>query len=189
MGNISGNHDLTRFISLSSGDIDRNEDPKIAGWTRDIQVTDTIGYARLKLLHAWNYAIPGIPILFYGDEIGIPGGNDPDNRRMMYFEGWNRYEKGVHDLVQKLNTYRSNHMSLIFGDWRVIETSKDYLVAERHYNDEITRVYLNKSNTSHIFTLPCKEACVTDLLHMQSPGDLIDLEPYSFQYLTYRICD
>ena len=189
MGNISGNHDLTRFISLASGDIDRNEDPKLAGWTRDVQVTDTIGYARLKLLHAWNYAIPGIPILFYGDEIGIPGGNDPDNRRMMYFEGWNRQEEAVHDVVQKLNTYRSNHMSLIFGDWRVIETSKNYLVAERHYNDEITRIYLNKSATSHIFTLPCKEAYVTDRLHEQSKTGIINLDPYSFQYITYRICD
>ena len=189
MGNISGNHDLTRFISLASGDIDRNEDPKLAGWTRDIQVTDTIGYARLKLLHAWNYAIPGIPILFYGDEIGIPGGNDPDNRRMMYFDGWNRQEEGVYDAVQRLNTYRSNHMSLIFGDWRVIETSKDYLVAERHYNDEITRIYLNKSATSHIFTLPCKEDCVTNRLHEQTKTDIIDLDPYSFQYITYRICD
>ena len=193
MGNISGNHDLTRFISLASGDIDRNEDPKLAGWTRDIQITDTIGYARLKLLHAWNYAIPGIPILFYGDEIGIPGGNDPDNRRMMYFEGWNRHEKEVHDIVQKLNNYRSNHMSLIFGDWRAIEISKEHLVAERHYNDEITRIYLNKSATSHIFTLPIKEACITDRLHEQSEtdatADIINIEPYSFQYITYRICD
>ena len=72
MGNISGNHDLTRFISLAGGDIDRNEDPKLAGWTRDIQVTDTIGYARLELLHAWNYAIPA-SILFLAMKLGFQG--------------------------------------------------------------------------------------------------------------------
>jgi len=35
---------------------------------------------------------PGIPCIYYGDEIADVGGNDPDNRRMMRFDDWNESE-------------------------------------------------------------------------------------------------
>jgi glycosidase len=38
------------------------------------------------MLTAFNMTIPGVPVIYYGDEIGIPGGNDPDSRRMMKFD-------------------------------------------------------------------------------------------------------
>ena len=39
-------------------------------------------HARLRLGFGLLYAIPGIPLLYNGDEL-VPGGNDPDNRRGM----------------------------------------------------------------------------------------------------------
>ena len=35
---------------------------------------------------AFNFTIPGIPVIYYGDEIGMTGANDPDNRRQMRFD-------------------------------------------------------------------------------------------------------
>lgn len=39
--------------------------------------------------------IPGIPIIYYGDEYGLPGAGDPDNRRMMQFENLKDREESL----------------------------------------------------------------------------------------------
>ena len=86
MGNISGNQDRARFITYASGDLKFDEDAKKAGWTRETQMSDSTAYDRLGMLQAFNMTIPGVPVIYYGDEYGSIGAGDPDNRRMMKFE-------------------------------------------------------------------------------------------------------
>jgi glycosidase len=93
MGNITGNQDLARFISFASNAISFSENDQKAGWERDIEVKDTVGYGRLASFMAFNMTIPGIPIIYYGDEFGMPGAGDPDNRRMMRFDNLTPQEK------------------------------------------------------------------------------------------------
>ena len=101
MGNITGNHDMARFISYASNALRFNEDPKEAGWSRDITVANPVGYLRLRMLTAYLSAIPGLPVIYYGDEIGMPGGDDPDNRRDMRFEAaWTPAEKAVFEAAR-----------------------------------------------------------------------------------------
>lgn len=54
---------------------------RLPGVARDAEV-----YRRLKRAFAVLYALPGVPLLYQGDELAQPGGNDPDNRRDMLFE-------------------------------------------------------------------------------------------------------
>lgn len=49
--------------------------------------TDPAVFGRLERAFTVLYTMPGIPFLYYGDEIGMPGGNDPDNRRDMVWTG------------------------------------------------------------------------------------------------------
>ena len=87
MGYISGNHDKPRFISVAGGTVSLSEDTKAAGRKRKITVGDTVAYDKLALLEAFMLTIPGVPCIYQGDEYGVPGANDPDNRRMMQFGG------------------------------------------------------------------------------------------------------
>lgn len=48
---------------------------------------DPAVFERLQRAFTILYTLPGIPFLYYGDEIGMPGGNDPDNRRDMIWSG------------------------------------------------------------------------------------------------------
>jgi len=82
MGYITGNQDRGRFTSYAGGDLLFEEDAKAAGWTREIGIGDLAGYEITEMLFAFNMTIPGLPVIYYGDEIGMPGGNDPDSRRM-----------------------------------------------------------------------------------------------------------
>ncbi|WP_124979393.1 alpha-amylase family glycosyl hydrolase [Nonlabens xiamenensis] len=145
MGNISGNQDRARFISYASGDVRFDEDAKAAGWTRDIQMSDPSAYNRLGMLQAYNMSIPGVPVIYYGDEYGAIGANDPDNRRMMRFEGLSEQEKELKSLIQSLVKLRRDSMSLLYGTTEVIAEGNGILSIKRRYFNEETIVYFNEN--------------------------------------------
>lgn len=146
MGYISGNHDQARFASLAAGDLAFGEDHKMAGFERDIQVSDSIGYHRMEMMFAFIMTIPGVPVIFYGDEIGMAGGGDPDCRRMMRFDNLSGLEERTKNTVQKLTDLRRSRMSLIYGDTEIVFASKTELILKRKYFDEETYILFNKSN-------------------------------------------
>lgn len=146
MCNITGNHDLTRFISLAGKAVRDDEDQKEAGWARDIKVEDPVGYEKLKMLETFIITIPGIPVIFYGDEIGMPGANDPDNRRMMRFDGLSADEQAVKEHVKAITRIRASHMALMYGDVQINQADDDVLVYTRSYlNDEVVTLFNNSA--------------------------------------------
>lgn len=193
MGNISGNQDRTRFISFADGSVDFGEDYKLAGWTRKIEIQDTIGYNRLGLLHAFNFSIPGIPVIYYGDEIGMPGANDPDNRRMMRFgDELSDRESQMLKTVSSLCKIRSSSMALNYGDTEILLADEESLIIARKYFGETAILFINtaradrtvsielpeyynleqlKSNFNHFYNLNGRELELT-------------MQPVSFELLT-----
>ena len=133
MGNISGNQDKPRFASIADGSVLLSEDTKLAGWTRDIQVKDTMAYLKLAQMMAFNFTVPGIPIIYYGDEIGLAGGNDPDNRRMMKFSNLTAPETALKEKVQKLCVLRKSNLDLLYGEWTAIPCKDGFYAYERNY--------------------------------------------------------
>jgi glycosidase len=76
------NHDTPRFLADVTGDA------LVDPWTAaPPQPTDPAPYARQLLALAFVMTLPGVPVLYYGDEIGMTGANDPDSRRVMPREG------------------------------------------------------------------------------------------------------
>ena len=143
MGNITGNHDKGRLISLAGGTLDPDEDHKLAGWTRTIEVGDPVGYKKLALINALNMTIPGVPCIYQGDEYGEPGGNDPDNRRMMRFEGYNEAEQAELATTRQLTSLRREHLPLIYGDLFTLQLTEKVWAYLRVYMGEWVVVVLN----------------------------------------------
>lgn len=156
MGNISGNHDMPRFISYAGEDLWTNQNAEYEGWNRYITVKNPIGYKKLAMLLAFNSTIPGLPIIYYGDEIGIPGGGDPDNRRPMYFTGLSEHETENLATTQKLGQLRSQFLPFIYGDFTFLKIEQKILVYSRKYFEEFAIVYFNKTRETQTIevTLP-----------------------------------
>ena len=179
MGNISGNHDKPRFMALASGDLKFGEDSKAAGWKRNIGITDSTAYDKLFLMHTFNLTIPGIPVIFYGDEIGLTGANDPDCRRMMKFEGLNKRELKLRKNVSILAHLRSDNPVLIYGDFINIQTTKDTWVYARNYFKKEALVFINNSAKP--------QTIETEIPEMFTLGDLKSTFNHNFVVSNHKI--
>lgn len=177
MGYISGNHDKPRFMALASHDIAVGEDAKVAGWTREIGITDSLAYDKLALLHTFNLTIPGVPVIYYGDEIGMTGGNDPDCRRMMRFDGWNRRESELFNHVAALSHFRRDNMALVYGDYRLLQVSDSTIVYMRKYFDNEVMTFINNSSVAVEYSLALSDFNFAD---KQNYSDYCALFEYDF---------
>ncbi len=155
MGNITGNHDQSRFMGLASGAVRYDENHVEAGFNRNIQVKDTKGYLTLSNYFAFVMTIPGVPTILYGDEIGMVGAGDPDNRRMMRFDSLSRFENRTRTIVSQLTQLRKNHLALSYGDFIMLHADKNVLAYARNYFGETVIVVINKGGREKIsFYIP-----------------------------------
>jgi glycosidase len=160
MGIITGNHDKGRFISYAGGALSFNEDAKKAGWTREIGVGNPVGYKKLQMLNAFNLTIPGVPTIYQGDEYGQPGGNDPDNRKMMEFEGYNELELQTLETTKKLANLRRTNMALNYGTFEPFMVTEHVYAYARVYMGNVVVVVFNNSNNSKQITALLPERLV-----------------------------
>lgn len=157
MGNISGNHDKCRFISLAGGAVSWNESDKAAGWTRHIGVTadgdaakEAHAYRMAMLLELVNFTIPGVPCVYQGDEYGEAGANDPDNRHMMKFAGLSDPQADFRAKVQELAKLRRENMALIYGEYIPVTVNDNTLHFQRVYMGEVVDVVISLTGESSI---------------------------------------
>ena len=142
MLNLIGSHDVERILTVLTD----------MGGKADEAATEA-GKQRLKLLLAWQFTMPGAPCIYYGDEAGLTGGKDPDNRRTY---PWGREDKDLLTLTKKLGQLRSHNAALrtgrfiplygagdVFAYARTIEGGRD--VFGKAAEDGFFLVALNRS--------------------------------------------
>lgn len=125
-----GNHDIPRPIHFASGQIDQCRQGSFPGnsWSNVYtQPQDAAPYERLGLAFAVMFTGPGIPLLYYGDEIGLAGGGDPDNRRLMPWNDatLNEHQIALRTLVQKLTKIRASYPVLSRGRRVTLNATQD----------------------------------------------------------------
>lgn len=147
MGNLVSSHDKIRYMAYADGDLEINDGrANEIAWTNPPKVDNPSSYDKLKLHLAYILTIPGVPVIYYGDEIGMTGAADPDNRRMMRFDNeLNEFEKQTFKDVSKLIHTRKNHSALRHGDFFTLQADKNIYAYVRSDMNERILVILNKS--------------------------------------------
>jgi glycosidase len=156
MSALLGNHDKPRFMAYADGDLpDPDEaDEEEVGWSRQLKVDDVAAYEKLKQAMTFLLTIDGVPMIYYGDEIGMTGAGDPDNRRMMRFgDDVSSAEAKVREHFSKLAHARRTHPSLYLGSRRVLVADANRYAYVRAYADDRALVLFNRSNEWVTFEL------------------------------------
>jgi cyclomaltodextrinase len=134
MYNLLGSHDTERLPNLLDNDLER-----------------------VKLAYTILYAYPGAVSMYYGDEIGLTGGRDPDCRGAFPWqpENWN------HDLrayIHKMIDLRKRLPALRLGDYQrvLLDAEHNCYAFARSLDTDRIIVAFNADPEAHELTLPSK---------------------------------
>ena len=176
-----GSHDSTRVAS------EADLDPRIACRFDDDSNCDGLAtvpsqddtYQRLKRAWLLLWTMPGTPLLYYGDEIALAGGNDPDSRRdMPWLDDLSDLAMSAPDQspasiseaqltfkswLAQLAQLRQNYLSLTRGTWQTLWVWDDVYVYARYGDShsgqsELSVMAISKSPTEQSIDIPIPEA-------------------------------
>ena len=91
---------------------------------------------RMQLASFFQLTMPGAPSIYYGDEIGVSGGHDPDNRRAFPWHDPDSWDSETYDLIRTLIKLRKEYPALRDGDWAAFWEGKEAL-AYRRFNHQM----------------------------------------------------
>jgi len=135
---LLGSHDKPRFLTLCGGD-----------------------KASLILAASFLFTFPGAPAIYYGDEIGLEGGEDPDCRRTFpWDEG--AWAKNLLETFCRLIHLRKQEACLRRGTIEFITAREQYLVFSRKLDEEEIIIAINTGDQD-------------EMLNLASSGNWIDL--------------
>jgi glycosidase len=135
-----GNHDVARIASAKGSSL-----------------------AKQKMAFALTLTMRGIPQLYYGDEIGMQGGDDPDNRRdfpggwredtrnAFRDEGRTSEEKDLFGYVQSLLGLRREHEALRGGRlWHLFSDDGSYVFLRESDEERVMVVFHNSKEAREL---------------------------------------
>jgi cyclomaltodextrinase len=132
--NLLDSHDTPRFLTSARGEQSA---------------------LRLAFLFACTY--PGAPCVYYGDEIGLEGRQDPDCRRSFPWDR-GRWNQDLLDYFKRCIRLRKSNPALRRGSYRVLHSADDVYAFERVLEEERVIVALNLSRQRRVVALTAGDA-------------------------------
>jgi len=150
MNEIS-NHDHSRFLTRTNRKVGRVSSlgPKAAEEGVDVSVMRQA----VMMMMTW----PGAPTIYYGDEAGLCGFTDPDNRRTY---PWGRENISLIDFHRDMVMLHNNIEALKTGSFMFLKCTQALVSYARMNNDEICVIAINGSSENRQAMIPVWKAGV-----------------------------
>ena len=142
--NLLGSHDRERILNVLGGYPMARE-----GFDHETEYQDLtkeeyeLAVNRYKMLSILQYCMPGVPDIYYGDEAGLQGGVDPDNRRAY---PWGREDMDLVEHFRWLGSFYHEHPCLKNGGFELSAVDDNVLALERFNDDERILILINRSD-------------------------------------------
>ena len=157
MMNVLGNHDTARLMTAlgEHGEVSSKDDKATAVVQNRKEATRLV-----KMASALQYTLPGVPCVYYGDEVGMEGFEDPFNRRCY---PWGRVDKDLLAWYKKLGALRKAEREIFaHGRYCAIDADNGVMFFKRKAAGGTLYVVVNNSGSDYTPALP--EGEYTDLL-------------------------
>ena len=142
--NLLGTHDTERIITIladeGNGKGKTNAELSVTSLS-DAQRAK--GVCMLKMAYTILSTIPGIPTVFYGDEVGLEGYKDPFNRRPY---PWKNQNNLILEYYKKMGNIRRSYDVYTDGDFQLIYIDNEHLIFKRTKNGVSVITVINNSD-------------------------------------------
>ncbi|MCW1967790.1 MAG: glycoside hydrolase family 13 protein [Anaerolineae bacterium] len=128
--NLLDSHDTARYLQFAKGDV-----------------------KALELATLFQMTFTGAPSIYYGDEIGLMGGKDPDSRRTFPWDE-QQWNQSLLAYFKQCVALRNAHPALRTGDFRLLHAEGDVIAYARTLGEAAFVVVLNASYADVTLDVP-----------------------------------
>ncbi|MGM0419851.1 MAG: glycoside hydrolase family 13 protein [Bacillota bacterium] len=130
--------------------LDSHDTPRLAWNFRDNDFEEET--RKIKISAALQFFLPGVPMIYYGTEVGVTGGDDPDSRRTMIWDDTDQDKERLTFYRRIINFYISNTVFQAGTYQEVfVDPVQEILVFARKSEDITRYVFCNfRDKTSYI---------------------------------------
>lgn len=178
--NHIGTHDTERALTVLGGEPSRGRDRSWQAGKTLSSEERKLGLKRLRLATLLQFALPGVPCIYYGDEAGMEGYQDPFNRGTY---PWGHEDTALLDWYQRLGSARRQIPALAKGAILPMESDDDVVCFVRRQEDSTLLCAVNRGEQLHTVLLPAKGTVLLASGELTVENDVLYLPPLSGGWL------
>ena len=180
--NLIGTHDTERAITRLAGEDPDGQDREWQHERNELSDYDYLrGVSMMKIASLIQFTLPGVPSVYYGDEIGMQGMKDPFNRACM---AWDKANDELFRWYKRLGEIRRGCNAFVNGEFIPVYAYHKTVAYKRANSKNEVLVAVNLDSESVEINVGSEWDNSYRLLGDESQGGVLRLDAYRYSMLT-----